>query len=64
MKINPDICELCGLCAGECEQGAITPQRVDGLCTEMDYYVIDAVLCVDCGACAAKCPTGAIEEGV
>ncbi len=46
-----DDCIMCGACATECPENAIT--EGDG------KYVIDAALCKDCGNCAEVCPVGA-----
>ena len=50
-SIEPDLCTLCGLCAGVCPHGAII---------EGEEYLIDQVLCEQCGICADDCPAEAI----
>lgn len=53
-KITDD-CILCGACASECPQEAISEGA--------DKYVIDAAKCDDCGNCAEVCPTeAAVQE--
>ncbi len=52
-KISDD-CIMCGACAEECPNNAIS--EGDG------KYVIDADACVSCGACEGVCPVGAPSE--
>ena len=46
-----DECIMCGACADQCPQEAIS--EGDG------KFVIDPDKCIDCGACADQCPVGA-----
>lgn len=49
-----DDCIMCGACAEECPNNAIS--EGDG------KYVIDADACISCGACEGVCPVGAPSE--
>ncbi|MDR3225489.1 MAG: 4Fe-4S binding protein [Clostridiales Family XIII bacterium] len=45
-------CILCGICAKNCPEGAIT----------MDECItVDAEKCIGCGTCAAKCPKKVVK---
>ena len=46
-----DSCVQCGVCLGECPNGAIS---------EGDPYVVNAGRCDGCGICMDVCPVGAI----
>lgn len=50
-KVN--ICTLCGICAKECPEEAISK-------SEKGAYVIDPELCTNCGICVEACPKGVI----
>ncbi|MFZ5634050.1 MAG: NADH-ubiquinone oxidoreductase-F iron-sulfur binding region domain-containing protein [Bacillota bacterium] len=52
-RINPELCTGCGLCAGECPNGAIRGR--DG-----DPPEISLEICVHCGACYEICPQQAV----
>jgi ferredoxin len=51
--IITDDCIMCGACAAECPEEAIS----EGDST----YVIDPAKCTDCGSCSDVCPTDAAK---
>ncbi len=55
MKIDHEICGLCGTCVAVCPVDAI---RV----TEFRVY-IDLNTCIECGKCETICPFKAISGG-
>ncbi len=55
IKINPDICKSCGICAKICPATCISGQK-------KVPYVIDQSRCLKCGACIEKCPFKAIAK--
>ncbi|NLB10319.1 MAG: 4Fe-4S binding protein [Clostridiaceae bacterium] len=48
-----DTCISCGICEGECPEGAISAGD--------EIYEIDASLCTDCENCVEVCPTESIH---
>lgn len=57
MRIDPEKCKKCSLCAKACPVNAITGEL------KKTAYSINQELCVNCGACAEKCPAEAIAKG-
>lgn len=53
IKINPDVCKSCGICAKLCPTTAIRGEK-------KVPYEIDQSKCLKCGACVEKCPFKAI----
>ena len=53
-SINPELCNGCTACVGECPQGAITG-------TKKEPHMLNASLCIKCGACHEVCKFGAVE---
>jgi MinD superfamily P-loop ATPase len=51
-KINPDLCNNCGLCADIC--------RFDAIPLINSRYAVDPLECEGCGYCPRICPTDAI----
>ncbi len=51
--INPELCNGCTACVGECPQGAITG-------TKKEPHTLNASLCIKCGACFEVCKFGAV----
>lgn len=57
LRVNPQTCTRCGLCAADCPLGIIA--MPDG---QVPRYVEDgAARCVICGHCEAVCPEAAVE---
>jgi len=54
IRINPDLCNGCGVCIDTCSMVAL--DLIDG-----KAHLIDEVYCDGAGACMAKCPQGAIS---
>jgi MinD superfamily P-loop ATPase len=52
MRIDRELCDICGTCVSVCPAAAIfvTESAVE----------IDPQLCLHCGACAAICPVNAV----
>jgi len=50
--INQELCTSCGICKGECLQGAIINND--------SRYTVFAKRCIGCGACVRSCPVSAI----
>ena len=51
--IDPDLCQLCGICYDVCRFDAIIPGE--------DTYGVDALACEGCASCLYQCPEDAIH---
>ncbi|MFH2011251.1 MAG: hydrogenase iron-sulfur subunit [Pseudomonadota bacterium] len=56
-KVDPDVCNGCGICIKQCPFQAIIEEKVG---EEKKAKVVEAA-CKGCGVCAGACPTSAIE---
>jgi heterodisulfide reductase subunit A len=56
--VEPALCSGCELCLGECPQGALAIESLNG----RSVARVDAVLCNGCGSCVSTCPAGAIDQ--
>ena len=54
MKINPDLCDICGTCVAVCSADAIIASEFK--------VTIDNKKCTKCMNCLKVCPIKAIEE--
>lgn len=54
LKVNPDVCIGCGICAAKCDFGAIELNK-------NNKAEIDFSKCMRCAGCIANCPQGAVE---
>ncbi len=54
IRVDPELCVLCGLCTGVCPPDALdlTPTRLEVL-----------PHCSSCGLCVPYCPVGALSGG-
>lgn len=52
LRLNPDLCTQCGICADSCAYGAI---KINA------YPEIDRYACRLCGTCVDSCPAGALS---
>jgi NAD-dependent dihydropyrimidine dehydrogenase PreA subunit len=56
-RIDPDLCQGCGLCEGACQFGAISAMTMAG---GNPVAVVDPLKCYGCGLCRRHCPVSAI----
>ena len=54
MKINGDLCDICGTCVSVCP--------VDAIFINEFSVNIDSQKCINCGKCVIVCPVKAISE--
>ena len=54
MKIDRNLCDICGTCASVCPKGIITIKEFE--------VVLDSQNCDNCERCAIVCPAEAISE--
>lgn len=55
MRINMELCDVCGSCVSVCPSDAIY--------VEEHRVRINEELCIKCGKCVIVCPFSAIREG-
>lgn len=55
MKINHELCDICGTCVSVCPVDAITVNEFS--------VKIDQTKCIECGKCKLVCPALAISGG-
>ena len=53
-RIDPEVCNGCGLCAVDCPGECISGKKKKA-------HAIDAGACIRCGACQAVCPVDAVR---
>jgi heterodisulfide reductase subunit A len=59
VKIDEDLCSVCGVCLPLCKYEALSIEE-DGKDTQK--IVVDKVECRGCGLCVSACPSGAISQ--
>jgi len=59
VKINEDLCSVCGVCVPLCKYEALSIES-DG--KNKEKIVVDKVECRGCGLCVSACPSGAISQ--
>ncbi|MFZ0052897.1 MAG: NADH-ubiquinone oxidoreductase-F iron-sulfur binding region domain-containing protein [Desulfobaccales bacterium] len=53
-RIDPEVCNGCGLCVADCPGACISGKKKKA-------HAIDAAACIRCGACQALCPVDAVR---
>lgn len=59
VKIDEDLCSVCGICVPLCKYEALSINEED---KDHRKIVVDKVECRGCGLCVAACPSGAISH--
>ncbi len=59
VKIDEDLCSVCGICVPLCKYEALSIDEKD---EDNKKIVVDKVECRGCGLCVAACPSGAISQ--
>jgi coenzyme F420-reducing hydrogenase delta subunit/formate hydrogenlyase subunit 6/NADH:ubiquinone oxidoreductase subunit I len=59
VKIDEDLCSVCGICVGLCKYEALSIEKIDD---NHQKIVVDKIECRGCGLCVAACPSGAITQ--
>jgi coenzyme F420-reducing hydrogenase delta subunit/formate hydrogenlyase subunit 6/NADH:ubiquinone oxidoreductase subunit I len=59
VKIDEDLCSVCGVCVPLCKYEALSIED-DG--KDKSKIVVDKIECRGCGLCVAACPSGAISQ--
>ena len=54
LKLDPERCIGCGMCATVCPHGVFAIE-------ERKAQIIDLDACIECGACAGNCPVEALS---
>jgi 2-oxoglutarate ferredoxin oxidoreductase subunit delta len=55
VKVDPNWCKGCGICASFCPKGILAPEGLD-----QKVRVTDESLCMNCKMCEVHCPDFAI----
>ena len=56
--VDPDRCDMCGICFDECKYGAIEIKEYEG---KGKKAWVNKALCKGCGLCVSVCPSEAIQ---
>ena len=59
VKIDEDLCSVCGVCISLCKYDALSIKEQDN---KKNKVVVDKIECRGCGLCVAACPSGAITQ--
>jgi coenzyme F420-reducing hydrogenase delta subunit/formate hydrogenlyase subunit 6/NADH:ubiquinone oxidoreductase subunit I len=59
VKIDEDLCSVCGVCVPLCKYEALSIEEDE---QGKDKIIVDKIECRGCGLCVAACPSGAITQ--
>jgi coenzyme F420-reducing hydrogenase delta subunit/NAD-dependent dihydropyrimidine dehydrogenase PreA subunit len=59
VKIDEDLCSVCGICISLCKYDALSIKEKDKTDLKVE---VDKIECRGCGLCMAACPSGAISQ--
>jgi coenzyme F420-reducing hydrogenase delta subunit/formate hydrogenlyase subunit 6/NADH:ubiquinone oxidoreductase subunit I len=59
VKIDEDLCSVCGVCVPLCKYEALS---IEDASKNKSKIVVDKVECRGCGLCVSACPSGAISQ--
>ena len=58
VKIDEDLCSVCGVCIPVCKYDALSIEENK----DQNKIVVDKIECRGCGLCVSSCPSGAISQ--
>lgn len=59
VKVDKDLCSVCGICVSVCKPEALSITEDDN---GNKKIVVDKIQCKGCGLCVSACPSGAISQ--
>ena len=57
LKIDPELCDKCGICVLACPEDKFAQERRDSI-----PEINQEETCISCGQCVAACPRNAIKH--